>query len=113
MPDSLMPSAPPARWTDPREARLAIREGRHTGWTANVAPGFVQGNLAILPADWAGEFLRYCQLNPNPCPIVGRRSKCPRAYGETRSVGMWPGIRPWRPRRRLSRLVPTFAIISV
>jgi uncharacterized protein YcsI (UPF0317 family) len=71
MPDSLMPSAPPARWTDPREARLAIREGRHTGWTANVAPGFVQGNLAILPADWAGEFLRYCQLNPKPCPIVG------------------------------------------
>ncbi len=71
MPDSVMPSVPTARYSDPREARQAIRRGQHTGQTANVAPGFVQGNLAILPADWAAEFLRYCQLNPKPCPIVG------------------------------------------
>jgi uncharacterized protein YcsI (UPF0317 family) len=31
----------------------------------------VQGNLAILPSDLAGDFLRFCQLNPKPCPVIG------------------------------------------
>jgi uncharacterized protein YcsI (UPF0317 family) len=31
----------------------------------------VQGNLAILPAGLAGDFLRFCQLNPKPCPLLG------------------------------------------
>jgi uncharacterized protein YcsI (UPF0317 family) len=30
-------------------ARLAIRAGTHRGPTAGLAPGYVQGNLAILP----------------------------------------------------------------
>jgi len=30
----------------------------------------VQGNLAILPAAVAGDFLRFCQLNPKPCPLL-------------------------------------------
>ncbi len=56
------------------EARRRIRRGEHTGQTAALAPGHVQGNLAILPADWAGEFLGFCRLNPKPCPVlaVGR-----------------------------------------
>lgn len=53
-----------------RKARLAYREGLVAS-TAGVAPGFVQGNLAILPADYAGAFHRFCQLNPKPCPIIG------------------------------------------
>lgn len=36
-----------------------------------MAPGFVQGNLAILPKSIAGDFLRFSQLNPKPCPIIG------------------------------------------
>jgi uncharacterized protein YcsI (UPF0317 family) len=52
-------------------ARLAIREGRHRGPTAGLAPGFVQGNLAILPQALAADFLRFCQLNPKPCPLIG------------------------------------------
>ncbi len=36
-----------------------------------MAPGFVQGNLAILPKAIAGDFLRFAQLNPKPCPIIG------------------------------------------
>jgi len=52
-------------------ARLAIRAGSHSGPTAGLAPGFVQGNLAILPAGLAGDFLRFCQLNPKPCPLIG------------------------------------------
>src|SRR5438270_13196621 len=52
------------------QARLAYRGGQ-VGSTAGVAPGFVQGNLAILPAEYASAFHRFCQLNPKPCPIVG------------------------------------------
>ena len=51
--------------------RLAIRAGLHRGPTSGLAPGFVQGNLAILPVALAADFLRFCQLNPKPCPLVG------------------------------------------
>jgi uncharacterized protein YcsI (UPF0317 family) len=53
-----------------RLARLAYRGGQ-VGPTAGVAPGFVQGNLAILPETYASAFHRFCQLNPKPCPIIG------------------------------------------
>lgn len=52
------------------EARLAYRSGK-VGVTAGVAPGFVQGNLAVLPEKLASAFHRFCQLNPKPCPIIG------------------------------------------
>jgi uncharacterized protein YcsI (UPF0317 family) len=52
-------------------ARLTVREGRHRGPTSGLAPGYVQGNLAILPKDLAADFLRFCQLNPKPCPLIG------------------------------------------
>jgi uncharacterized protein YcsI (UPF0317 family) len=51
-------------------ARLACRAG-HAETTAGLAPGFVQGNLAILPEKLAASFHRFCQLNPKPCPIIG------------------------------------------
>src|ERR1700731_2372328 len=47
------------------------RSGALDGPTSGLAPGFVQGNLAILPADLAGDFLRFCQRNPKPCPLIG------------------------------------------
>jgi uncharacterized protein YcsI (UPF0317 family) len=52
-------------------ARLAIRAGRHPGPTAGLAPGYVQGNLAILPERLAGDFRRFCELNPKACPLIG------------------------------------------
>jgi uncharacterized protein YcsI (UPF0317 family) len=52
-------------------ARLAVRRGDHRGPTAGLAPGNVQGNLAILPKALAADFLRFCQLNPKPCPLIG------------------------------------------
>ncbi len=55
----------------PKDIRLAIRNGEHSTNTSGLAGGFVQANLAILPADWAAEFLLFCQLNPKPCPLVG------------------------------------------
>lgn len=55
----------------PRDVRRAIRRGEHTGHTAGVAPGYVQGNLCILPREYAADFLLFCQRNPKPCPILG------------------------------------------
>ena len=52
-------------------ARLSVRSGAHRGPTAGLAPGFVQGNLAILPKALAADFMRFCQLNPKPCPLIG------------------------------------------
>ncbi len=49
--------------------------GGHRGPTAGLAPGFVQGNLAILPAPLASDFLRFCQFNPKPCQMSKRRSR--------------------------------------
>jgi uncharacterized protein YcsI (UPF0317 family) len=53
------------------DARRAIRNGAFSGPTSGLAPGNVQGNLAILPAALAADFLRFCQLNPKPCPVLG------------------------------------------
>ncbi len=53
-----------------QRARLACRAG-NADQTAGMAPGFVQGNLAILPEKLAASFHRFCQLNPKPCPIIG------------------------------------------
>jgi uncharacterized protein YcsI (UPF0317 family) len=52
-------------------ARLAARAGELTGPTAGLARGYMQGNLAILPSDCASDFLRFCYLNPKPCPLIG------------------------------------------
>ena len=51
--------------------RRIIREGRFSGPTAGLVPGHVQGNLVILPTSLANDFLRFCQLNPKPCPVIG------------------------------------------
>ena len=52
-------------------ARLLARNGGYAGPTSGFAPGYVQGNLAILPRALAADFLRFCQLNPKPCPLIG------------------------------------------
>ena len=54
----------------PLELRQAIRAGEHTSNTSGYCAGFVQCNIVILPAEWANDFLRFCQLNPKPCPLV-------------------------------------------
>lgn len=57
--------------TPARDVRAAIRTGAYTGHTAGLAAGKLQCNLAILPERFALDFLRFCQRNPKPCPIVG------------------------------------------
>ena len=51
-------------------ARHAIRAGTWTSHTSGLADSHVQGNVVILPAGLAGDFLRYCQRNPKPCPVL-------------------------------------------
>ncbi|KQP50119.1 hypothetical protein ASF44_03790 [Pseudorhodoferax sp. Leaf274] len=47
-----------------------MRTGAYNGHTAGMAPGHVQANLAILPRAQADDFLRFCQRNPKPCPLL-------------------------------------------
>ena len=50
---------------------MAIRSGQHRNHTAGLAPGYVQGNLCILPREYADEFRTFCERNPKPCPLLG------------------------------------------
>lgn len=55
---------------NPREVRRAIRSGAHATHTAGLAPGCVQGNVCILPREYAEEFALFCERNPKPCPLL-------------------------------------------
>lgn len=54
----------------PQAARAAIRAGRWQAHTSGLAPGRVQANLVVLPGRLADHFLRFCQRNPKPCPVL-------------------------------------------
>ncbi len=58
-------------YSEPAALRAAIRAGKFDAHTSGQCPGYAQANLAVLPRDYAAEFLRFCQLNPKPCPILG------------------------------------------
>ncbi|MDP5055150.1 MAG: putative hydro-lyase [Congregibacter sp.] len=68
----------------PAELRLRIRSGEFTDNTSGLAPGFVQCNLVILPSQWAADFLRFCQANPKPCPLIA----CSASPGDTGLAGL-------------------------
>jgi uncharacterized protein YcsI (UPF0317 family) len=51
-------------------ARLVARRGDYHGPTSGLAPGYVQGNLAVLPNALAADFLSFCQANPKSCPLL-------------------------------------------
>jgi uncharacterized protein YcsI (UPF0317 family) len=53
-----------------QQARARIRRGDWSSHTSGLAQGHVQGNVVILPAVQATDFLRYCQRNPKPCPLL-------------------------------------------
>jgi uncharacterized protein YcsI (UPF0317 family) len=52
------------------KTRSEIRLGLHKHHTAGLADGNVQGNIVILPAEYAYDFLLYCQRNPKSCPLL-------------------------------------------
>jgi uncharacterized protein YcsI (UPF0317 family) len=51
--------------------RQACRSGALSSHTSGLASAHVQGNLVILPRAHAADFLRFCQANPKPCPLLG------------------------------------------
>ena len=50
--------------------RSEARSGAFAGITAGLAPGYTQANLAILPREYAFDFLLFCQRNRKPCPLI-------------------------------------------
>lgn len=62
--ESLRAAAAPA-------VRAAIRSGRYAGQTAGLGGRNLQANVAIMAAEYALDFMRFCQRNPKPCPLVG------------------------------------------
>jgi uncharacterized protein YcsI (UPF0317 family) len=69
------------------ECRARARDGLLSGHTSGLAPDLVQGNLMILPAQYAADFLLFCQRNPKPCPLLGVS-----APGETGFPGLGQDI---------------------
>jgi uncharacterized protein YcsI (UPF0317 family) len=51
--------------------RAGIRAGRYRSHTAGLGAGYLQTNVVILPEAYALDFMRFCQRNPKPCPLVG------------------------------------------
>lgn len=56
--------------TTAKIVRQAARRGEYRGQTSGVAPGFVQANIAIVPAAQASLFAEYCALNAKACPVL-------------------------------------------
>ena len=54
----------------PKEARKMIREGKYSGQTSGMCAGYAQANLAVLPKEYAYDFLLFTQRNPKPCPVL-------------------------------------------
>ena len=50
--------------------RRRCRSGAWNGQTSGLARGFAQGNIVIIPEQAASEFIRFCQRNPKPCPLL-------------------------------------------
>jgi uncharacterized protein YcsI (UPF0317 family) len=53
-----------------QHVRKLIRQGTWHSHTSGLASDHVQGNVVILPESLANDFLRYCQRNPKPCPLL-------------------------------------------
>src|SRR5262249_61814862 len=82
------------------EGRLLAAGGNFAGPPSGRAPGYVQGNLAILPEKLAADFLRFCQPNPKPCPLL---ASSPPGDGRVPSLGDDLDIRTDLPRYRVWR----------
>ncbi|MFA6267460.1 MAG: putative hydro-lyase [Pseudolabrys sp.] len=54
----------------PRDVRRAAWQERFSGLTTGLAPGYVQANLAVLPAGHAEDFVAFCKANAQACPVL-------------------------------------------
>lgn len=58
-----------ATWS-PAQLRAACRDGTWSDTTHGACRNWMQANLAIVPERHAFDFLRFCQRNPKPCPVI-------------------------------------------
>src|SRR2546428_50613 len=81
-----------------RETGADTRSGKITSVTAGLGEGHVQANLAVLPKDYAYDFLLFCQRNPRPCPLIEVTD-----VGSPEPTGVAPGadLRTDLPRYRI------------
>ncbi len=57
----------------PKEYRSILRRNAWSGVTSTEpwpCAGYAQTNLAIVPEEYASEFLLFCNRNPRPCPVL-------------------------------------------
>lgn len=71
---------------EPRRLRKLIGQGAITGSSRGQALGYLQCNLAILPQEYAADFLLYCRRNAKACPVLEVT-----APGQTEPVRLAPG----------------------
>jgi uncharacterized protein YcsI (UPF0317 family) len=55
----------------PQAFRNQVRSRQFTGPTAGYYGDYAQANLAIIPSEYAEDFLRFCVHNPRACPLLG------------------------------------------
>ena len=87
--------------TSPAQVRQLIREGKITCQTSGMCDGYAQGNLLILPFQYAYDFLLFTQRNPKSCPIlevgdVGSRLVKSMANGNGDIATDIPKYRVWK-----------------
>ena len=86
--------------TSAQQVRKQIRQGIWHSHTSGLASDHVQGNVVILPESLATDFLRYCQRNPKPCPLLAvtepGQSKLPTLGADIDIRSDLPRYRVWR-----------------
>ncbi|MDC1383383.1 putative hydro-lyase [Candidatus Puniceispirillum sp.] len=53
------------------DVRSKIRSGSYCDHTSGLAQGFLQANVVILEKSYAYNFIKFCERNRKPCPLVG------------------------------------------
>ena len=56
--------------TTPRDFRQMVRRGEWRDSTSGICSGYAQANLAIVPKEFAFDFLLFCFRNSQPCPVL-------------------------------------------
>ncbi len=83
----------------PSQVRQLIRSQKIDFPTAGMCAGYAQGNLVILPPDYAPDFLEYAKKNPFPCPILEVITGTP----QTKTMGAGGNIASDIPKYRIYR----------
>jgi len=90
----------PEGMQDASHVRRLIRQGLWRSHTSGLSDDHVQGNVVILPKAQADDFLRYCQRNPKPCPLLAvsdpGQVKLPALGGDINICTDVPRYRVWR-----------------